>query len=352
MPKRRGWTETVVGIFVLASLALLFLLVVLIGRRQAIFEKRYEITGMFDTVAGLQAGADVLLAGINVGYVEDIKFGKNNNVEVVMTISRSQMERVRADSIACIRTMGLMGDRYVEVTIGSAEEPVIPPGGTINTSELFELGELLEEARPALGNLQKAISNISLITEELTDPTGDVANIIQNVRIVSNDVRKGQGTLGALLSKDDIYRKTSDVLDTTQQTVENFKEVSRNARDASNRLDGIMTAASSSVEKFGKFSDQATEASAELVEMFDAGQKIVEDAQILVSNLKSASEDIKEATPKVGPLIESADEGVSEARDAIEAAKRSWLIRGYLAPAAPGVPIAVSGRDIAQPEVP
>ena len=42
MPKRRGWTETVVGIFVLASLALLFFLVVFIGRRQAIFEKRYE----------------------------------------------------------------------------------------------------------------------------------------------------------------------------------------------------------------------------------------------------------------------------------------------------------------------
>ena len=125
-----------------------------------------------------------------------------------------------------------------------------------------------------------------------------------------------------------------------------------NVRDASNRLDEIMTEAGSSVDKFGEFSEQAAHASAELVEMFDTGQKIIEDAQTITSNLKSASEDIKEAVPKIGPLIDSADEGVSEARDAIEAAKRSWLIRGYLAPAAPGVPIAVSGRDIAQPEVP
>ena len=106
MPKRKRTMETVVGIFVLASLALLLAMVMLIGRRQSIFEKRYEITGVYDSVAGLQPGAEVHLAGINVGYIKQIKFSKENRVEVVMTISKTQEERIRGDSLASVRVSG------------------------------------------------------------------------------------------------------------------------------------------------------------------------------------------------------------------------------------------------------
>ena len=191
-----------------------------------------------------------------------------------------------------------------------------------------------------------------MITDELTDPTGDVAKILENVHVLTSEVREGKGTLGALITRDDLYQKTSGVLDTTQETVDNLKVVSSNTREASTRFDGIIEEAGSSVRKFGEFSDEARGAAAELSEMIGSGQQMAEEGKIVMSNLRSASEDIKEATPKIGPLIESADEGVGEAREAIDAVRRSWLIRGYLEPATPGVPIAVSGRDIAQPEVP
>ncbi len=351
MPRRRGTTETIVGVFVLASLALLLAIVVFIGRRQNIFERRYEITGVFDSVGGLQAGAEVHLAGINVGYVKNIKFGPSSRVDVVMSISTRQMKRIRSDSVASIRTMGLMGDRYVEITVGSEDEPVISGGGTIKTAELFELTELLEAARPTIGNFENAIKNISLLTDQLADPTGEVGTILENVKVLTTDVREGRGTLGALLTRDDIYQKTSGVLDTTQETMENFKEVSNNAKTASDELPGIMADAGDSVRKFGTFSDKAAEAAAGVSKAVDTGQEVMDEAKTVVLNLKSASENVKEATQKVGPLIESADEGIGEARKVVEAAKRSWLIRGYFEPAVPGEPIAVSGRDVAQPEV-
>ena len=181
MPRRKGTTETIVGIFVLASLALLLAVVILIGSRQNIFARQYMIVGEFDSVAGLQTGAEVHLAGINVGHVQDIEFSPNNRVMVTMSVSYIQIDRIRGDSIASIRTMGLMGDRYVEITIGTEEEKLIVPGGRIHTSELFGISEMLEEARPTLENVENAIKNISTLTDELADPNGEVSTILENV---------------------------------------------------------------------------------------------------------------------------------------------------------------------------
>ncbi|MBI5118162.1 MCE family protein [Candidatus Poribacteria bacterium] len=349
MPRRKGTTETIVGLFVLASIIVLFILVVLIGRRQNIFERRYEITGVFDAVGGLLPGAEVHLAGINVGFVKDIRFSSKNRVEVVMSISRSQMGRIRADSIATIRTMGVMGDRYVEITVGSEAEPVIAAGGTIKTAALIEIGEFLESTRPALRNLENTIKNISSLSDRLADPHGNVATILDNVKVVTTEIRQGQGTVGALLTRDDLYQKAVDVLETTQKTVDNFETVSSNTKEASESLKGVMVEAKTSIEEFGEFSTKAAEATAGISEIADSGREVMKDARVVAANLKDASEDIKNASAKVGPVIDSADEGVNEAKKVIEAAKRSWLIRGYFEPATPGQPIAISGRELAAP---
>ncbi|MBI4830568.1 MAG: MCE family protein, partial [Candidatus Lindowbacteria bacterium] len=280
MPRRKGTSETIVGIFVLASIIVLFLLVVLIGRRQNIFERRYEITGMFDSVGGLLPGAEVHLAGINVGYVEEIKFSAENKVEVVMSVSRSQMERIRLDSIATIRTMGVMGDRYVEISVGNEKEPVIQPGGAIRTEQALEISEFLESARPALRNLENTIKNISVMSDRLADPHGTVATILDNVKVVTNEVREGKGTVGALLSRDDLYQKAVTVLDTTQKGVENFETVTNNAKAASEDFTVIMTEAKSSIEKFGEFSTKAAEATAGISEIADSGREVMKDAKV------------------------------------------------------------------------
>ncbi len=351
MPKRKGTTETIVGLFVIASLLLLLAVVVLIGRQQQFFEDRIEVTGVFDAVGGLQSGAEVHLAGINVGHVKDIQFGLSNKVEVTLSISKKQMIRIRGDSIASIQTMGLMGDRYVAITVGSEHALPIVDGGTIKTSELVELTELIESARPTLQNVENAMKNISLITDELADPKGDIRKIIDNVTAMTTDVNEGRGTIGSLLKRDDIYQKASKILETTQETIENFEEVSDNVKEASLELPEIIAKVSQSAEKFGEFSDRADRAASGFEEMVDSGKKTMKEAEVIAANLREASEDIKEAAPQIGPLISAVDEGVGEARKVIEAAKHNWLIRGYFEPVSPGEPIVLSGRDVAPVEV-
>ncbi len=351
MPRRKGTTETVVGVFVLMSLLLLLAGVILIGRQQNIFERRYMITGEFDSVAGLQAGAEVHLAGINVGFVQDIKFSADDRVMVTMSVSSRHSARIRGDSVASIKTMGLMGDRYVEITVGTGTEPAIVPGGSMQTTELFELGDLLEQAQPTLENLENAIRNVSILTDELADPSGEVGTILENIEALTTDAREGKGTIGALLMRDDIYLKTEKVLDTTQEAMENFRDVSGTVKEASGELPEIVATVSSSVAKFDEFSEKATRAADGIADMADSGREMMEDMRATAANLRSASEDIKAATPRLSPLIVSAEEGVDEAKKVVDAAKRNWLIRGYFEPAATGEPIAVSGRDVVQPEV-
>lgn len=351
MPRRKGTTETIVGIFVLASLALLLAAVILLGSRQNIFAKQYQIVGEFASVGGLQTGAEVHLAGINIGHVQDISFSENNRVRVTMSVSWNQIDRIRGDSIASIRTMGLMGDRYVEITVGTEKEKIIQPGGTIRTTELFDFSDMLEAARPTLENVENAIRNISILTDELADPNGEVGTILQNVKVLTTQAREGKGTVGALLIRNDIYQKANQVLDTTQEAVENLREVSSNAKVASVEFPGIVEGVKSSVNQFEQFSVRATDAADGFADMTDSGKLVMDDVAAMSSNLRSASEDIKEATPKLGPLLASAEDGVNDAKEVVEAAKQSWLFRGYFAPPRPGEPIAVSGRDVSLPEV-
>ncbi|GAB4345518.1 MAG: hypothetical protein Kow0099_25880 [Candidatus Abyssubacteria bacterium] len=351
MARRKGRVETIVGLFVLASLALLLLIVVFIGRRQNIFAERYEIVGVWRSVGGLQPGAEVLLAGINVGYVRDIQFGPENKVRVTMSISAAERERIRGDSVASIQTMGLMGDRYVDITVGSADEPVIPDGGVINTAELFELAEVLEIMRPTLRNLENAIKNISFLTDQLADPSGEVGTILENLRVVTTDIRQGRGTIGALLTRDDLYVKSSQALDVAQDTMENLREVSVNAREASARLPEMTDDAQQAVRKVNEFSEEAAKAAAGFAEMAETGKEVMRDADAIVGNLREASENISDAARQIGPLLESADKAVNEAQTVLDAAKRSRLLRGTFEPVAPGEPLTVGGRDVAEPEV-
>jgi phospholipid/cholesterol/gamma-HCH transport system substrate-binding protein len=351
MPRRKRSTETIVGIFVLISLALLLAVVTLMGSRQNIFAKRYQITGEFDSVAGLQTGAEVHLAGINIGHVQDIEFSPNNRVLVTMSVSWNQIDRIRGDSIASIRTMGLMGDRYVEITVGTESEKLIEPGGSIRTSELFELTDMVEEVRPTLENVENAMKNISILTDELADPNGEVGTILENVKVLTTDAREGKGTVGALFVRDDIHQKANQVLDTTQEAMENLKVASGNVKEASVEFPTIIDGVSSSVEQFEEFSVRATDAADGFADMTDSGKLVMDDVAVISANLRSASEDIKGATPRLGPLLVSAEDGVTGAKEVVEAAKRNWLFRGYFEPPRPGEPIAVSGRDITLPEV-
>ena len=121
------------GIFIVATLLVLVAGVFLIGDQRFLFRPTYRIQAEFQNVAGLNNGADVRVGGIHLGTVKYISLpgGPGAKLVVAMDLASSTKNMIRQDSVATIKTEGLVGDKYVEISSGSEKAPAIESGDTI-----------------------------------------------------------------------------------------------------------------------------------------------------------------------------------------------------------------------------
>ncbi len=105
-----------------------------LGARARLFEARYTIHADFTEVGGLREGATVRLAGVQIGRVTDVHLAPEpgGKVRVDLTIGRQFADRIRQDSVARIETQGLLGDRIVEITVGTAAAPAVKAGEVLD----------------------------------------------------------------------------------------------------------------------------------------------------------------------------------------------------------------------------
>src|SRR6266536_1310633 len=103
--------DIALGIFIATGLIVLIVAVFLIGRERKLFDIRQEFLAHFPNIAGLSVGADVMLSGVVVGYVDKIKFSTTQkDITITMRISRNAVDWIKEDSIAYLDTKGLLGD--------------------------------------------------------------------------------------------------------------------------------------------------------------------------------------------------------------------------------------------------
>ena len=121
------------GLFVVATLLILAAGVFLIGEKRFLFRRTYRLEAEFQNVAGLNNGADVRVGGIHLGTVKYISLpnGPSGKLTVVMDIANSTKNIIRQNSVATIKTEGLLGDKYIEISFGSENAPEIEGGDTI-----------------------------------------------------------------------------------------------------------------------------------------------------------------------------------------------------------------------------
>lgn len=139
---KRFSVETAVGLFVLLGIACLAWLSVKLGKLEIVGGDYVPVRAEFSSVAGLKEGGSVEIAGVEVGKVEAITLNEYK-ADVLMKI-RSGV-RLQEDTIASIRTRGLIGDKFVNLSPGASDR-MIPPGGKIRETEAaVDLEELIGE---------------------------------------------------------------------------------------------------------------------------------------------------------------------------------------------------------------
>ncbi len=130
MGLERKRLEFSVGIFVIIGVCCLGYLSFTLGNF-SIGRDRYDVSAVFSTVSGLKTKAPIMLAGVNIGEVKNVKL-KDDQAEVILSIDKSV--KIEEDAIAAIKTMGIIGDKYVSITPGSSDT-YLKNGGVIRETQ-------------------------------------------------------------------------------------------------------------------------------------------------------------------------------------------------------------------------
>ena len=132
------------GIFVVGTLLILAAGVFLIGDKEFLFSSTFPLKADFQNVAGLNVGADVRVGGLREGTIQRIELPSrpDEKITVVMKMHDSARNIIRKDSVASIKTEGLLGDKYVEVSFGSKDAPQVQGGDAIRSVSPVDVAEV------------------------------------------------------------------------------------------------------------------------------------------------------------------------------------------------------------------
>lgn len=129
---RRFDIEMAVGIFLLIGIFALGYISIRLGRLEVIGVKGYTVYAEFEKAGGVKPGAVVEIAGVEVGKVKSVRLSEDYQAVVEIRIEKDI--NIQEDAIASVKTKGIIGEKYIQITPGGSEKNV-PDGGKIRETE-------------------------------------------------------------------------------------------------------------------------------------------------------------------------------------------------------------------------
>lgn len=238
MRKQAGNTVKL-GVFVLAGLFFLILLLYMIGRNRNLFGSTFIIKARFENVQGLVPGNNVRYAGIEVGTVKKVNILNDTLIEVVLVVEEKVKQFIRSNAVAAIGSDGLMGNKVINISSSGSDAPFVSEGDvilsrkTLDTDEMFRtLGKTNSDVAVIAENLKATtirINNSAALWTLLNDSTipANLKVSVQNVRYTTaraaemandlnaliSDVKKGKGSLGAILTDTAIATNLNEAIE-------------------------------------------------------------------------------------------------------------------------------------------
>lgn len=297
MPRRGEgleWSQVRVGVVLIVAILVVVGAIFSVGKLLNLFAKRYTIVTLVQSAAGLPKGAAVTLAGQRVGQVQSIDFipmerkRDGANVQVTMAVAREVAGQIRSDSRAMMRTQGLLGDKYIDITPGSLRARALQPGDTVRMQPatdfdvlLANAGQALDTAKLMVGDMRALTRRIAsgqgtlgkLVTDQtaydnmvvtlaqlrstlagFNDPNGSLGRMAHDPTLYNRLVRAvgrvdslgamiagGQGSLGKLLTRDDIYTGLLGTVNRADSAVGGLAAITKSFRGGNGSLQRLMT---------------------------------------------------------------------------------------------------------------
>lgn len=358
MQRERGST-TRVGILVLLAIAVFAFGIFMIGDQSNLFraKQRYEVR--FVSVGGLQEGNPVQLNGVLVGTVEGILLPEDPNetgLIITIAIDARYRERIRADSEARIKTLGLLGDKFIELTSGSLEAAELPDGGEIPTAEATDVDQLIASGEDVVQNivsisvslkqiLERMERGEGLLGELMRERTGDQPGLAETLVTVNEavgaltDGLRGDGPLPRMLHDEAMGQQVAEM-------IARFDRITAELENPEGTLmsllrdEGLKTRLDQSVANFETASEKLANAATQL-ESGDGllprllndealAESLTGELQSLLERLNSLATKMTEGDGTVAKLLD--DPSIYEALNDVvvgidESKLLRWLIR-------------------------
>ena len=303
------------GLFIAFGIALALLVVFVIGKERNLFDEENTYTGAFENVDGLQFDSPVRLGGVTVGRVTSIKFGSDlgdKRIIVTMEVVKKYEERIRKDSVARITNRGVLGDKAVDISIGSPDQVVMKDKAELVTGSSGDISSILKATGEIIDNTVNITRDLKTGVASYTNPqmVGDVAEVLKSAKNIMHEVEAGKGVLHMLVYDKGVTNDVKAVL--TQVSASAVKLDS-----AINRVDGLLAdvkqgdgtlhalisdkQVASSISDLGKAADEVSTLINDAKTRKDGVvyQLVYGDSRVLLTDLGQAAADIKSMTTKI-----------------------------------------------------
>jgi phospholipid/cholesterol/gamma-HCH transport system substrate-binding protein len=226
-----AWSQVKIGVFVVVALLILAGGVLLMGGKTKMFVPKGKLSLIMKDVAGLKVGAPVWLAGMDIGIVTAIHFEhpeRSNEVEIVLEVAGDSLKKISQDSIITIKTRGLMGEKYVDIT--PSRQVVTVPQTRVYGSRVPSMDDVMQKA----GN---AFDRLNLTMDKLTHGEGTLGKIVADPELYDNLVRlshelngfmtaanQGEGTLGKLNKSPQLYDSLMRTMTHAEATMKQLQQ--------------------------------------------------------------------------------------------------------------------------------
>jgi phospholipid/cholesterol/gamma-HCH transport system substrate-binding protein len=193
------WDQLKVGALILVALVILGVAILKLGNAGNLFGKRYRLVAYVASASGLRIGGPVTVAGQLAGSIKDIQFlpvdiDTTRNLELIVEVNSALREQVRQDSRAKIKTMGLLGDKVFDITVGTPKYRALHEGDTLVIAPSIDYEAVVQQA-------SGAISEVVRLTRDLSK--------------VTSSINRGEGTLGQLVTNRQLYDQLNATLSRT-----------------------------------------------------------------------------------------------------------------------------------------
>ena len=247
----------IVGIFVFLGVAIFIITVLTLGSQKKTFGNFVKVKSFFENVNGLQKGNNIWFSGIKVGTIQEINLIANNKVEVNMNIEEKSAQFIRKDARAKLSTDGLIGNKIIEIYGGTVQSPQIETGDVLANDTLLSTDAMMKT---------------------LSENNDNLLAITTNFKMISSKIAEGKGSIGKLLTSDELADNLNNTILTVKNASQNLERLSANVTAYTSRLNDQGTLANDLVTDTIVFSKLRTTVSS-LQDVANKSKQVIDTLQ-------------------------------------------------------------------------